>query len=150
MKKRILALALLLTVGFTSIYANNEERMNQKAVSSFKNEFAQATDVKWEANKDYSKATFKLNDQVMFAYYSETGSLMAVTRNILSNQLPIGLQSALKKGYKESWISDLFEIDSPEETSYYVTLENADYSTTLKSSGAQGWTIFKKEKKSAQ
>jgi hypothetical protein len=147
MKKRILALAVVLSIGISSIYANNEERVNQKAVSSFKNDFAQATDVKWESNKEYAKATFKMNDQVMFAYYSEAGSLMAVTRNILSSQLPINLQSSLKKNYKESWISDLFEIDSNEETSYYVTLENAEYSITLKSAGSQGWTIFKKERK---
>lgn len=149
MKKRILTLALLLTVGLSSIFANNEEKLNQKAATSFKEEFAQATDARWENNKEFSKVTFKMNDQVMFAYYSDKGSLIAVTRNIISNQLPISLQSSLKKDYKSTWITDLFELASNDETSYYVTLENAEYTIVLKSSGTLGWSVFKKERKTA-
>jgi outer membrane lipoprotein-sorting protein len=149
MKKRILTLALLLTVGLSSIFANNEEKLNQKAANSFKEEFSQATDVRWENSKEFSKVTFKLNDQVMFAYYSEIGKLMAVTRNIVSGQLPISLQSSLKKEYKSAWISDLFELASDDETSYYVTLESTEYTIVLKSTGTQGWSVFKKERKTA-
>ena len=147
MKTRILALSLLLTVAFTSTFANNEIGVSQKVVNSFKNEFAQAVEVRWENTKDFAKATFKLNDQVMFAYYSEEGELLAVTRNMVSAQLPINLQSTMKKNLKDSWISDLFEVSSGDETTYYVTLESADYTLVLKSNGAQGWSTFKKEKK---
>jgi hypothetical protein len=149
MKTRILALSLVLTLAFTSTFANNEIGVSQKAVNSFKTEFALAQDVKWEAGKDFAKATFKLNDQVMFAYYSEAGELLAVTRNVIAAQLPINLQSSMKKNYKDTWISDLFEVSTGEETTYYVTLESADYTTVLKSNGAQGWSTFKKEKKAS-
>lgn len=83
----------------------------------------------------------------MFAYYSQEGDLMAVTRNILSNQLPISLLSDLKKNYTIYWISDLFEISASQDASYYVTLQNADYTLVLKSNGINDWQVYKKDKK---
>jgi hypothetical protein len=140
--------AMMLTMGLTSGFANNEETINQRAVTSFKKDFSTAQDVKWENNKDFVKATFKQNDQVMFAYYSQTGDLMAVTRNIVSSQLPISLLSNLKKNYGTYWISDLFEISSSTDASYYVTLQNGEQSLVLKSNGISGWETYKKDKRS--
>lgn len=147
MKKSILMWAMMLTMGLTSAFANNEETINQKAISSFKKDFTQAQDVKWESSKDFVKATFKMNDQVMFAYYSQSGDLMAVTRNIVPGQLPINLLSTLKKNYNSYWISDLFEVSSSTDASYYVTLHNSDTKVVLKSNGTNGWEVYKKEKK---
>lgn len=147
MKNRILGLALLLMVGFSNTFANGFEGVSQKAIQSFQKEFANAKDVKWESSKDFSKATFKMNEQVMFAYYSENGDLLGVSRNIISSQLPINLLTELKKNYTQYWITDLFEMASSNETSYYVTLENADAVTVLKSTGANGWEVYRKDKK---
>jgi hypothetical protein len=147
MKKSILMWAMMLTMGLTSAFANNEETINQRAVSSFKKDFTHAQDVRWQNSKDFVKATFKMNDQVMFAYYSQTGDLMAVTRNIVSGQLPINLLSDLKKNYNAYWISDLFEVSSSSDASYYVTLQDGDSKVILKSNGVSTWELFKKEKK---
>jgi hypothetical protein len=147
MKKSILTWVLLLTVGLSSTFANKLENVNEQVISSFKKDFASAQDVSWEKSKEISKATFKLNDQVMFAYYAEDGNLLAVMRNIVSTQLPINLMSDLKKNYAGYWISDLFEMASDNATSYYVTIQNGDQSVVLKSSGAAGWETFKKDKK---
>jgi hypothetical protein len=81
MKKTILGLALSLLIG-TASFANNDETINQKAEQSFKKEFVQAKDVSWQKSGDLVKATFTLNDRVLFAYYNETGDLVAITRNI--------------------------------------------------------------------
>ena len=136
----------MLTMGLTSAFANNGETINQRAVNSFRKDFVNAQDVKWETNKDFTKVTFKINDQVMFAYYSQSGDRMAVTRNIISSQLPINLLSDLKKSYNNYWISDLFEVSSS-DASYYVTLQNSDQTLVLKSNGTSGWDVFRKEKK---
>ncbi|MFT3825930.1 MAG: hypothetical protein QM731_18565 [Chitinophagaceae bacterium] len=152
MKKQILALALLLTVSFSSIFANtnNREGVTERVMDAFRKDFASAQEVKWEAGKEYSKATFKMNEQVLFAYYTTEGNLLAVTRNMLSGQLPINLQSDLKKNYNGYWITDLFEMAANNETSYYVTLEGSDYNVVLKSTGINGWEVYKKDKKNAQ
>ena len=148
MKKFMLALAVILTVGLTSAFAKSNEDINRNAIASFKNDFSQATQVSWQEGKEYVKATFTLNDQVMFAYYSkETNELMAVVRNILSDQLPINLFTSLKKDYGSKWISGLFEMAKPDHTVYFATLENADQRIVLKSNDSNEWTVFKTEKK---
>ena len=146
--KKFLSLSLALTLAVTSIFANNE--IGQRVMDSFKKEFAQAQDVKWENSKDLAKATFKLNEQVMVAYFTESGELVAVTRNLTVGQLPINLQSSMKKGTPDSWLTDLFEVSTGDETSYFVTLHTASQVTVLKSVGTQGWTVYKKEKKKAE
>ena len=146
MKKGILMWAMILTMGLTGVYANNEETVNQKAVSSFKKDFSNAQDVKWEKSKDYVKATFKQDDQVMFAYYSQNGDLMAISRNIVSTHLPMSLLSQLKKSYSAYWVTELFEVSSSKDASYYVTLQSAEQTLVLKSNGLSEWEVYKKEK----
>ncbi len=68
-----------------------------------------------------------------------------MTRNISSSQLPILLQTTLKKEFTGHWISDLFEIANDEGTSYYVTLENAGIKLVLKSTNNTAWTKFQKK-----
>jgi hypothetical protein len=147
MKKRILVWVLLLTIGVSTTFANNAEGVSEKVISSFKKEFAEARDVQWEKSKEYLKATFSLNEQVMFAYYSEEGKLLAVTRNLPSGQLPINLLADVKKNYGGYWITQLFEIAMDTESSYYITLENENQTIVLKSAGTDGWELFKKDKK---
>jgi hypothetical protein len=147
MKKLMLIWALLLTVGVGSSFAHKLENVNEQVMNSFKRDFASAQDVTWEKSKDIAKATFKMNDQVMFAYYAEDGSMLAVIRNIVSGQLPISLLSDLKKNYAGYWISDLFEMASNDSTTYYVTVEDANQKIVLKSSGSIGWETYKKDKK---
>lgn len=150
MKKSILSLALILMIGIGSSFANKGENVNQKVISSFQKDFSNAKDVKWESSKDYVKATFTLNGQILFAYYSENGEMLAMTRNITSSQLPITLLNDLKKDYSSFWITDLFEMAAGNETAYYVTLESADSIIVLKSDDASSWTQFKKEKKQTE
>jgi len=147
MKKLMLVWALLLTVGIASSFARPTENVSEQVINSFKKDFSGAQNVSWENGKEFAKATFKMNDQVMFAYYSKNGDLVAATRNLLSSQLPINLQADLKKGRNEYWISDLFEMAANSTTTYYVTLQSADQSIVLKSNGTEGWEVFKKEKK---
>jgi hypothetical protein len=147
MKKFMLIWALLLTVGVGSSFAHKLENVNEQVMNSFKKDFASAQDVTWEKSKDIAKATFKMNDQIMFAYYTEDGSMLAVIRNIVSGQLPISLLSDLKKNYAGYWISDLFEMASNDSTAYYVTVEDANQKIVLKSLGSAGWETYKKDKK---
>ncbi|HMH34031.1 MAG TPA: hypothetical protein VK543_13420 [Puia sp.] len=148
MKKTILALAVILTVGLTSAFAKTNEDISQSALASFKTEFAGAKNVSWQQAKDYAKVTFTLNDQVMYAYYShESNELMAVVRNILSDQLPINLASGLKKDFSDRWISGLFEVAKQDHTSYYATVEDANEMLVLKSINFNEWTVYKRTKK---
>jgi hypothetical protein len=87
----------------------------------------------------------------MFAYYNQDGEQVALTRNILPAQLPLNLATELKSEYNNYnyWLTDLFEVSSNDETAYYATVENTSHIIIIKSDGASGWKLFKKEKKKA-
>jgi hypothetical protein len=145
--KKFLIIALILVTGISTTFANSRETVNEKISKAFTKDFAGAQDVKWENKENFAKATFTLNSQVMFAFYSQDGDLLGVTRNIVSSQLPINLLSDLKKGYSNYWITDLFEMGNNSNTAYYVTLENSTHTIVLKSTGTEGWTVFSRTRK---
>jgi len=149
MKQVILSIATVLMMG-VSAFANVNDEVNSEAARSFKKDFASARNISWEKKQDYAKVTFSLNDQVLFAYYNNNGELQAVVRNITSDLLPINLLTDLKKDYSEYWISDLFEIASNDQTTYYITLESANKTIVLKSESATDWTVYSKTKKNAE
>jgi hypothetical protein len=144
MKKIILMLAI--TISSFAAFAG-EENVNTKVLNAFNREFTGAKDVKWTANKTFYKASFVFNGQYVYAFYQLDGELMAMTRNITSLDLPVKLQTGLKKGYEGYWISDLFEISNSEGTKYYITMEKANSKIVLKSTSDGSWNVFKKATK---
>ncbi len=147
MKKTILMWLMLVTVGTTTTFAKDEETINQQVLNAFKQEFTEAKDVMWQTNREYVKATFTIHDQVMFAYYTQSGELLAITRNISSDKLPISLLTSLKKSYNDYWITDLFEMVADGNGTYYITLQNADVELVLKSDEFGTWDVYKKSKR---
>ena len=123
------------------------EEVRGEIKASFRKDFQDAQLISTDVRKSYTKLTFKMNNSVMFAFYSENGQLLAVTRNILSNQLPIGLQVEVKNKYEGYWISELFEISGQEQNCYYMTLENGDSKIVLRSVGSENWEVFQKTEK---
>ena len=146
MKKTMLALALFITVGITTVFAS-DENVSKQVLNSFKTEFATAEEVTWSTGSNYYKAAFTLNGQKVFAFYSFEGELMGLARYISSLQLPINLLTELKSEYGTYWITDLFEVNNAEGTQYYITLEDADSIGKLKSSDSSKWNSFDKKRK---
>ena len=103
----------------------------------------------WVIAENYYRVQFILNEQTLTAFYREDGKLLAVTRNIRSLQLPIILQTELKKKYSNYWITELFEKSNDEGAEYYITIEDADNKTILKSfAGSSSWVVYQKSRKS--
>ena len=143
MKKMIVSLAI--TVSTLSAFAG-DVNVNQKVLDAFKTEFASAKEVEWTVGENYYKATFNYNGKYVFAFYSENGELIGLARYLSPVDLPLALQANLKKNYEGYWVSDLFEASKYDGTNYYITLENADSKTVLKSSG-NNWSVHNKIKK---
>ena len=144
MKKMILTLAIAMS---TLCSFAREVEVNSRVLNAFRQEFTGAKEVSWTAGSNYYRVMFVYNDQYVSAFYTQEGELMAVTRYISSLDLPISLQSNLKKNYNDYWISDLFEVSNNDGTSYYITLEDADMKIVLKSDGTAGWSIYQKTTK---
>ena len=145
MKKIIFVAGFLMIM--MSGWAYPSERVSQKVLASFKNEFTTAQDVQWETGDNYFKATFTMNEQRIFAFYNVGGELLSVARYISSTQLPVNLFTYLKNDYSKYWISDLFEVSNSEGLHYYVTLETADSKLVMQSSNGGSWSTYSKCKK---
>lgn len=145
MKKILFVFGFLAIVGVSNAYPS--EKVSPKVLASFKTEFSTAKNVEWETGANYFKATFLLNDQKVFAFYSVEGKLVSIARYISSFQLPINLFTDLKNDYSKYWISDLFEVSNSDGIHYYVTLENAETKLVMNSSNGAGWTTYSKSKK---
>jgi len=145
--KQIIMLALVLTTLATTAFSNNTDAVNQRVLNSFSKTFSLAENVNWEVKKDLYKATFKINGQVMFAYYDAKGSEIAVSRNITISQLPLALANELRSGFQRQWLTDLFEISANGQTTYYATVHSSTHITTYKAEGANEWMVYHKEKK---
>ena len=143
MKKMIVSLAI--AVSTLNAFAG-DVNVNQKVLDAFKTEFASAKEEEWTVGENYYKATFNYNGKYVFAFYSENGELIGLTRYLSPADLPLALQANLKKNYEGYWVSDLFEASKNDGTNYYITLENADSKTVLKSSG-NNWSVHNKIKK---
>jgi hypothetical protein len=148
LKRTILVSSLLLTLGFSYSFAapttpdTSTDEVTGEVKASFKNEFKNAEVLSWDVSKKFTKVTFRMNDMVLFAFFSDNGQLLAVTRNIRSNQLPMNLMINLKKSYSEYWITDLFEINGDEQNCYYITLETADSKIVLRSIDNEKWELY--------
>lgn len=146
MKRTFLMLTLVFSLISISSSAN-EINVAEPVLKSFNNSFKNATDVNWTTTEHFYKVNFSLNDEYVAVYYNQEGQIIAMTRNIVSKQLPLALQVALKNNYAQFWISDLFEITNEEGTAYYVTLENADTKMIMKSNSESVWSVYKKSSK---
>jgi len=80
----------------------------------------------------------------MTAYYMPDGELLAVARNIVTEQLPLKLLLELKKDYGCFWVSDLFEVVKGSEDEYYITVEDADTKLVLKAKANKSWKVYKR------
>jgi len=138
-----LTLALLMSL---SSFAKPVDSTNGEIKTAFRKSFQNAQIMYTEARKGFTKLTFKMNDMIMFAFYSDNGELLAVTRNITSTQLPMNLLMSLKNDYNSYWITELFEFSGDGVNSYYVSLENANSKVVLRSNG-DTWEEYSSTKK---
>lgn len=145
--KRIITLALVLTTFAATAFADNVTAINQKVISTFNKTFQLAEDVSWEIKSNLYKATFTNNGKKMFAYYNAAGELVAVSRNLGRDQIPLSLSMELGQKLNDAWLTNLFEVSANGETAYYATIESATHITIYKTAGTAGWMVFKKDRK---
>jgi hypothetical protein len=140
MKKIILSMLLVLRL--TADVFATEEKIKPEILQAFNSRFSGAMDVTWMTGADYCKATFNYYGSRMVAYYTVSGKLKGVTRNINSTDLPLYLRNTLQKKYQDYWISNLVEESNQRGFCYYITLENADQKIVLRSAYGNNWEVY--------
>lgn len=145
MKKIIISLLIVLKL--TADVFAAEEKIKPEILRAFNSRFNGAQDVTWIAGTDYYKVAFNYYGSRMFAYYTISGKLKGVTRNINSTELPLYLRNTLQKKYADYWITNLVEESNQRGFSYYITLENADQKIVLRSAYGNDWEAYHKYNK---
>jgi hypothetical protein len=145
MKRIILSMSLLLTLGATAVIAGQgTDPVTEKA---FKKEFRGAEHVKWSREDGYDKATFVLGGHRTIAWFGTTGELLGTVRDILYDQLPLAVVSSLDKRFGDAAILDMREIANSMGTRYKLTLEykSRKYNVSLFSDGTIGEIVKQKK-----
>jgi len=137
-------LVLLMLIVFSTQLLSANDATSSWVMRSFNKKFDKASEVEWQHSETYDQVSFVLDNRYMNAYYTPDGELIAVIRNVISDELPLKLLMDLKKNYSDLWISGLVEVVNGSDDQYYITLENADEKLILKAKANKSWKVYKK------
>ncbi|MCW3462684.1 hypothetical protein [Chitinophaga nivalis] len=134
MKKLILLLSAAFLLSAQTIFAHAyETAVNSKIASTFNESFTGAKEVKWytEDNKTFT-AKFTMSNTKVSAFFDDNGNLLATSRYLQPEQLPLEVTNKLNKKYAGNSIFCVVEYTAEANTAYIITLEGKDHWTTVK------------------
>ena len=148
--KKLITLALILTVSFVSTQAKEIFPVSESIKRSFSKEFATANEVAWSfiEGRDVYKASFLFDGRELNAYFSKEGEFVGTSRYISRQQMPIVVSQQLDKEYGDYVVRTIIESASKEQTNYFITIEGNKSALMVKATPAGEITYFKKIKKS--
>jgi ABC-type glycerol-3-phosphate transport system substrate-binding protein len=148
MKKMIMVLAFIaVAIGNAAFAGTGGGEVDKHIRKAFEKEYAGAVNVTWYVFDDYIKVDFSFGGMQLAGFYSKDGRMLGVARNIYFSSLPLMLQIEQKKNYKNYWITGIYELSNGDGTRYYLTLENADQTIKLGSTGSNSWEVVKNKEK---
>lgn len=134
----------------TAAFATTGEPINTKALVTFNQLFAAATQVAWTPvdETDLVKANFLYNGEQAEAYFNNDGEMVAAGRYISHKQLPMAVTRQIEQKFASYAISPkAIEYETSGETSYVVTLVGDKQDVMVKATAGGALTIYKKTKK---
>jgi len=123
MKQIILSMCVMLTVSFTSLFANSDDDPNTKTEQRFKIAFPGAEGVKWSQEGKYIKAVFLFYGRGTQALFSADGELLGSVRNIFYADLPVRVMIAIRKRYDNAIPFGMTEVNRLDGTHYRFSID---------------------------
>jgi hypothetical protein len=148
MKKVIVTMAVAF-LGAAAFAAPGEPQ-NEKAVRTFRQLFANATSVDWKQveGSELLQASFSYNGEAIKAFFDNDGQMVAATRYIRPQQLPLSIGRQVAQRYANYAIQpNVIEHESNGLTSYYITLAGNKQDIVLKADADGSLSVYKKTKK---
>lgn len=133
-KVKVLTTAIALFFAASSFAINDEATtINSKVNAAFKKDFATANTVVWQKKEDVYFATFQLNNIHSEAAFNEAGELIALSKTVATNQLPLAISVSLSNTYQGYTIAkNATEIMYENQTHYYLNISNGKTVIKLK------------------
>ncbi len=146
MKKIVVTLLALLTIGIAASIANEERDVDPKILSAFQKEFSFAQNVKWQIKGKFAQVNFSVNDQAFIAWYNADAELVSTALNILYMQLPLSVIKTLEKDFADASCYGFVEITRDDETLYQIQAERKNRKLLLQVSPGGNVMMVKRVK----
>lgn len=99
-------------------------KVSAAILANFEAEFKKATEVTWLLTPDYTKAAFTADDVKMEVYYDANGDVIATSKGITLDDLPMSAKRSFDKKFAGYHVSEVIRLEGFGETAYYVSGEN--------------------------
>ncbi len=101
------------------------EEVSTKVLQHFANSYGTAANVTWKVTKQFSKASFTVNNKQTEVFYNRRNKLIATSVFVTLQELPAGGLESMKREYATyAPVSAIQYTDAHGETAYFVQLEN--------------------------
>jgi DNA-dependent RNA polymerase auxiliary subunit epsilon len=109
-----------------------EASINPKYVRDFKNNYKNATDVKWVQHEGGASVYFTHDGLKMRSTYSKKGTRIYTLKDYYEAQMPADLRRLVKSNYYDHNIEVVTEVSTAMKTFHIVKMENQKEYLTLK------------------
>ncbi|MES2808294.1 MAG: hypothetical protein V4619_06700 [Bacteroidota bacterium] len=141
MKKFILSAVIATTISITafadgikkSSTDNGEENVSYTALTQFKSDFENVSNVNWSVSKTSQKATFTQNNTTYTAYYDAVGEYWGLAHDVTLNNVEKAVKTGLAKNYAGYDVQSITRFDSQNEDPavYFINVKNAAQTLVL-------------------
>jgi len=148
MKKLMTMITAAVLLLSTSAFATESNEVNAKVKNAFQKDFSKATAVNWQTKENFYFAEFTVNDNKLSAAYNEDGQLVATSRTIKLDQLPLAVTLALNEKYAGySFSGNVTEVSYEKQTSYYLVVANEKQRLQIKANANGDISVESKTKR---
>ena len=127
--KKLFLVAIVSVFSILSLSAQDKDKdklkkedVPQAIRTAFESQFSNAADVEWKMKEGNYKAMFTVNNKKQGAEFSSTGELLSKSEKIENSDLPKPVADAVKLGYANAAIDEVYRVEKGGQTHYMVKL----------------------------
>ncbi len=148
MKKLTIIVTAIAMFFSTVAFAKGFDPVSSEVQTAFLKKFTGAENVTWKKSGALYFAEFQMQQNSLLVAYSDNAELVAISRTIPLNQVPLQLSQTLADNYSDYTMSNaVTEIVLEGVTSYYLTIENKSKILALKATANGDIEVLSKTKK---
>ena len=135
--KKLTIIAAAIAMFFSTVaFAGSLDPVSSNVQTAFLKKFSSAENVSWKKSGALYFANFQMQQNSFLAAYNDQAELVAISRTIPMNQVPLQLLQTLADNYSDYTLGNsVTEIVLEGVTSYYLTIDNKSKILALKASG---------------
>jgi hypothetical protein len=143
--KKLLITLLFVVAAITGVFAA-PKKVSSAILANFESQFETASDVTWLVTNDYTKAAFIEDDRTMEVYYNPNGDIIASSRSITMDELPVNAKRIFAKKFAGYTVTEAIRLEGFGEDCYYISGENEKDTVIYKVDENNEVSLYKRQK----